>query len=80
MKNSETEPTYSRLDGRSREAEHFTRSALPIPGSGIPPHPARGGNNKNCFVDLRKMYNPIHHHILILVGEKANNFRQNGLK
>ncbi|MGL6193380.1 MAG: hypothetical protein ACRC2T_00990 [Thermoguttaceae bacterium] len=26
LKNSGTEPTYSRLDGRSREAEHFTRS------------------------------------------------------
>ncbi|MGL6193212.1 MAG: hypothetical protein ACRC2T_00150 [Thermoguttaceae bacterium] len=42
MKNSGKEPTDSRLDGRSREAEHFTRSYLclngrfpPMPGSGI---------------------------------------------
>ncbi|MGL6194424.1 MAG: hypothetical protein ACRC2T_06330 [Thermoguttaceae bacterium] len=42
LKNSGTEPTYSRLDGRSREVQHFTRSYLclngsflPIPGSGI---------------------------------------------
>ncbi|MGL6195766.1 MAG: hypothetical protein ACRC2T_13200 [Thermoguttaceae bacterium] len=26
LKNSGTEPTYLSLDGRSREAEHFTRS------------------------------------------------------
>ncbi|MGL6194853.1 MAG: hypothetical protein ACRC2T_08540 [Thermoguttaceae bacterium] len=43
LKNSGTEPTDSRLDGRSREAEHFTRGYLlrlngwftPKSGSGI---------------------------------------------